>query len=512
MKKQYVLKIIACIILTAILIGGNIISSFASEVDPTPTPEQEEDPGAPGDWSGAQKWSYFRANADGFIASCIGIVCNAATTEDVVTNFSRLIEAKTIQDNIDFDTWFWQNVKLTPNNPQAPSVSEPNDTNVTNINVSYEFKDILLQAAQETMAENPLGYTEAYIPSYNFMSTDSFTSYGTYKTIQEIIKNNNGFTFFRSPNGTGDASNKYTVIITVDRSKYDVNFIGTTTGGNFTNVRIEHDWSLLSTFPQETDGIDFRVYKHSTGVIGAPAKTISEAAANAGYSTSYNPSFQSDLKNMSSMPTNSSNSTVFTNSSKNDLVYVFSTINSYKNYNSGSPQPYYVSSNYTGSVTSGNSSYSSSQINSGNSSYSNVVNNIQSGMSADEVNRLVDTIMNNMNNGGGSGGSGGGSDDDDDGGSIIGNIIRKLGDFVSGLIDGIGGALESIVNSIVGYTDENGVEHPGIFQGLINLISSGVVGFLSAVFSFLPTEIVTVISAGIILSILFAVIHFIRGR
>lgn len=510
MKKQYVIKLIVCLILTAILIGGNIIYSSAEEITPTTTPGQTEE-GAAGDWSGAQKWEYVRANLDGLVGSIVGVFIDSATSEDVATNFSRLINAEAIQNNMDFDTWFWQNVNLTPNNPEAPSVSDPNDSNVTNINVSYEFKDILLQAVNESMASNPVGFTESYIPSYSYLSTEQFNDYGLYKTIQEIIKNNNGYTFFASPNGVGDASNKFTIIVSVDRSLFDVNFIGTTTGGNFTNVRVEHNWSLIGSFPQNTEGVTFRCYKHSSGVIGAPASTISEACENAGYSSSYNPGFNLGLSNASTIPTSASQRTVFTNSGKNEKIYVFTTLNSYKNYNSGVPQPYYVSSSYTGAVTSGNSSYSTSQINSGNSSYNNVVNNIHSGMSAEEVIQLVDTVMNNMNNGGGSGGSGG-SNDDDDNGSIIGNIIEKLGNFVAGIIEGIGNALGSIVNVIVGYTDDQGVEHPGIFQGLIELISSGVVGFIGAVFSFLPTEIVTVITAGIVLSILFAVIHFIRGQ
>lgn len=491
MKKQYVIKTIVCFILTVILIAGNIIQSHASQTES----------GSAGDWSGSQKRDFITNNLIGLTANTVGVIFGSSSTQDLSQNFQELIRAKAIQDNVSYDEWWSQQVHLTPSNPQAPSVSDPSDYNVTNINVSYEFKDILLQAAQETMAQNPVDYIDITIPSIKFLDTSmNWNNYSQYKSLVDFVSGlENGYVSmaYWYVNNTTKVGNIQILYV-----PKDINYalIGTVNGG-LCDIKYAIDWSLTETPTNLNNKIKIYLCNQNgviTDVTSSPQPT-SIPWRNITNKTSFG-LYGNDLNLM-------------TTNSRNEHDYVFPNINAFKAYNSGNPQPYYVSSNYTGSVSSGNSSFSTSQINSGNSSYSNVVNNIQSGMSADEVIKLVDTIMNNMNNGGGSGGSGGGSDDDDDdGGSVIGNIIRKLGDFVSGLIDGIGDALESIVNSIVGYTDENGVEHPGIFQGLINLISSGVVGFLSAVFSFLPTEIVTVISAGIILSILFAVIHFIRGR
>lgn len=491
MKKQYVIKTIVCIILIVILITGNIITSFATETG------SGNDPGAAGDWSGAQKADYISANLGGLVANTIGVIFGRSSLEDLAINFERIIRTQEVTENVDYDTWWAENVGLTPSNPQAPSVSDPSDYNVTNINVSYEFKDILLQAAQETMAENPLGYVDIVIPSYNFLDTSSaWTSKGQYDSVKEYMSQGDGFYIGRNYIYQNKVNRTYLIYI----PQQNIGLVGNSNGGVISSgFGISYNWAFIQS------------WNNLSSIPGAKQVQInSDGSVTENVTTIGNISVTT---NITKFPESSDRLAIFSSSGKNQHVFLFVSNDAYKNYNSGSPQPYYVSSSYTGAVTSGNSSYSTSQINSGNSSYSSVVNNIQSGMTADEVIKLVDTIMNNMNNGGGSGGSGGGSDDDDDdGGSVIGNIIRKLGDFVSGLIDGIGDALESIVNSIVGYTDENGVEHPGIFQGLINLISSGVVGFLSAVFSFLPTEIVTVITAGIILSILFAVIHFIRGR
>lgn len=491
MKKQYVIKLIVCFILTVILITGNIIQSHASQTES----------GAAGDWSGAQKADYITANLGGLVANTIGVIFGRSSLEDLAINFERIIRTEEVTENVDYDTWWAENVGLTPSNPQAPSVSDPSDFNVTNINVSYEFKDVLLQAVQETMAENSVDYIDITIPSIKFLDTSmNWNNYTQYKSLVDFVSGlENGYVSmaYWYVNNTTRVGNIQILYV-----PKDINYalIGTVNGG-LCDIKYAIDWTLTESPTSLSNKI--KIYLcNQNGV-------ITDVTSNPQPTT--NP--WRNITNKSSFGLYSNDENLMTTNSRNEHDYVFPNINAFKAYNSGNPQPYYVSSSYTGAVTSGNSSFSTSQINSGNSSYSSVVNNIQSGMTADEVIKLVDTIMNNMNNGGGSGGSGGGSDDDDDdGGSVIGNIIRKLGDFVSGLIDGIGDALESIVNSIVGYTDENGVEHPGIFQGLINLISSGVVGFLSAVFSFLPTEIVTVITAGIILSILFAVIHFIRGR
>lgn len=493
-KKANVIKIIVCVLMACILLAGNIVMSYAIEPD-APSTDNPDTPWY--EWNEQELAEFWRSLMPGYIMAHLGVIGSEQIMNEAYENFVDIVDGLSADLDISYDDWIALHFSVNPKEDVNPEVQKPSDLTVNNYTVDNTMVEVINQAVQTTLSEHPLGFTESYIPSYSFMNSDSFTSYVTYKTIQEIIKNNNGYTFFVSPNGVGDASNKYTLIISVDTSLYPVNFIGTTTGGNFTNVRIEHDWSLLGSFPQNTEGIQYRVYKHSNGVIGAPASTISEAGQNAGYSTSYVPSFSSDLKNISSMPTNSSNKTVFTSSSKNELIYVFATLNAYKNYNSGSPQPYYYGSGGVeypiGSITSSNVNTSSV-----NDAYNQIVDNSVTGMTGQEVIQLVDTVLKYYSNGNGGSGNGGGHIIDF---SSISDLIASIGALIGELITGLAEGLTNIVEAI-----------RTVITTLRETLTSGIIfEWLTELIAWLPTEIRTLVIALFTLTVIFACIKLVKG-
>ena len=99
---------------------------------------------------------------------------------------------------------------------------------------------------------------------------------------------------------------------------------------------------------------------------------------------------------------------------------------------------------------------------------------------------------------------GGGSDDDDSGdGSGIGDALGKLFGVIGDLLTGLLGGAVELFTSLIGGIGE-------IFQQIITF-SSGFIDLLSALFPFIPKEIMTAISAGIIIMIVLAILKFIRG-
>ena len=144
-------------------------------------------------------------------------------------------------------------------------------------------QEIVNYVQNNYIQQNPLTYTEAYVTGYNFLDTSVFSNYATYVNVKYIIEHCNGWAFMFAT-GYGTSSSNNIGIVTIDRSKYDVNFIGSVTGGVFTNVGLEHLWSMINQFPSNTEGVDFYCVRQSSGTYGT-GKSYAAAAANAGYST-----------------------------------------------------------------------------------------------------------------------------------------------------------------------------------------------------------------------------------
>lgn len=453
-------------------------------------------------WTAGEKFTYFLLNGMNILGDCYSMIIGADDADDVWTDFFDFVSQEYLEENQTFEEWCLSNTSWYYDNSGIQ-----NENTVTGFSMTPTMADALQLTVNNYVANNPLTFTECYISSYNYINTDQFGSYGLYQSVKEVIKNNNGWSFIASPAGN-NASTKNMYLITVDKSKFGLNFIGTTTQGSFTNVSLEHNWSGLSTFPENTEGVDIRFFQIPNGTLGAPAKTYQQAAANAGYNSTWVQGFSS-IKNTSSVFAGQGYGNVFTNMPKNELVYVFRTLNALKNYNSGSPQPYYLGSDFGTHKTN----YSVSNFpNSNNSYYSQVVNNIQSGWSADEVLTLVDKVIKN-------GGSSSGSSSDSENnqskwweriGNAIGNLIDGLVDVLTKVIEKLSDALLSIIHLLTGYTDDGGTYHQGLFDKLTDLVDSGFSSFISSMFSWLPDEIVTLLTATLVFGIFFGIFKMLR--
>lgn len=183
-------------------------------------------------------------------------------------------------------------------------------------------------------------------------------------------------------------------------------------------------------------------------------------------------------------------------------------LNKYKEFDLGK-QPYYASQewyNYDYSNTD-NSTYSESFIDNSikdsnnHTTYNEIVNNYNDGMTEKEVADLVETIMKNQreinNNTGNDNGSGsGGSTSGGSGlGALldgIGSIFDFLGTLIGNIIGFIADLLKTTMDSISSVT--------GSLGGLGDAFAS--------VFSFLPPEVIGIITGGLSLMITLGIIKF----
>ena len=381
--------------------------------------------------------------------------------------------------------------------------------------VEYDVPDDVQEAVQEyvqyNISQNPLGYTECYLTGFDFLDTSVFSNYQTYVSVKYIIEHCNGYAFMFAT-GYGTSSSNNIGIVTIDRSKFDVNFIGSTLAGVFTNVGVEHNWGMFNQFPSNTEGVDFYCVRQQSGTYGT-GKSYSQAAANAGYSTTWIPSFSQGVKNTAS-PYNSTNiMSVMTSRSDKELVYVFNTLNNYKNYNAGLPQPYYLTSEgmATDDWSANSGICNSGTMNNSGNYYSTVTNGVGTNWTPDQILALVDKVTS------ANGGSGGSSDSDKDTGKMWDRIGNAIGNLIDGIItvfttiiEKLSDALLSIIHLLTGYTDDNGVVHEGLFTKLTSLVNSGFTTFISSIFSWLPDEIVTLLSATLVFGIFFGIFKMLR--
>lgn len=364
--------------------------------------------------------------------------------------------------------------------------------NSTSVDIPVPVQNTILQFIQYQVAENPLGYDECYITSYNFMTASVFPTYQMYATTKEYIKNHDGYAFFV----TWDISYGNVSACHIMTLPHDLNlgWIGTTNQGIFTNVHPYIDWQIL-TGSNLNNYVSSKVKITANGDIQTSnagiANNISFSNAN-GLSASGSPSYYM----------------VYSSFDKNELVYVFDTLNSYKNYNAGLPQDYYLTSeglDHTNWTVSGSGSINTGSMTNSGNYYNSVVNEVGTGWTPEQILQLVDMITNN----GGSGGSGsGGSGSDNTGlwkgiGEAIGSLITGIATIVSEVAGALSNAILSIINIFVG--------EDGLFAKLTDLINVGFQNFLSGVFSWMPPEIVTLFTATLIFGIFFAIWKMLRG-
>lgn len=387
-----------------------------------------------------------------------------------VTKWYAIVSDSVIGTWQDFEDWLDSsgNGDVWTQHPHSPIRVE---NNVEVVDVPQPVLQIVLNYMQERVNATDRGYTECYLYSYNFLSPSAFSTYQQYITTKEYLKNSEG---------------RYSVILlsqgNIMVSQYlnqsqNLGFVGTTSYGTFTSVQPYVNWSTLGQN------------------MLTPNATINSAGT---MSQNVNTNWYgySNLKNTATP--NGSNKIIMSPNEKNELVYVFKTLNAYKNYNAGLPQPYYMTSE---GMTNSNWTVGSGTINTGtlstaNNTYNSVVNNVQSGWTADEVLELVNMISNNASNGNG---SGNGSGSDNDGWLDLG-IFGDIGKAIAKILGGIIEAIVTVFTEII-----------GIITNVSETLLQGVIfDFLSALLGWLPEEIIAVITALFSIAVLFALIKLIR--
>lgn len=368
---------------------------------------------------------------------------------------------------------------------------EKNADNTYNYNMSQDAQTFIQDSFNTYVSENDLGYTQCYLYSYSMVNVQQFPTYALYSTFKEWASKQDGYILTNAWIGSGTTQGIRCYVIP---KRSGVDFVGTTSQGSFTNVQMYIDWTARNTPWQNVTGSKI-VQIANNGTI-SEFSGAGQDANTLGNTSSFNSGVSGRM-------------TIFTNLPKNEMVYVFKTLNALKAYNSGSPQPYYTATGYTGLVVPNGVNVPNT-----NGSYESIVNNIQSGWTAQEVLALVDRIM--SQNGGSGSGSGDSSSDNPFGflgriGELLSQLVTGVGELLTGLVDGV-------VNVFLGAEDENGERHGGLFGTIKDLISqlstifsTDISQFVSDIFGWLPSEIITLWTAGIMIAILFGILRIIRG-
>lgn len=325
-----------------------------------------------------------------------------------------------------------------------------------------DLRQEMVNFVNETyITQNPLSYKECYIYSYNFLNAGQFNSYGAYQALQNFIKNANGYVLASCTYNSYTAPSTNDVYLTVIPKTLNLGFYGTTNQGSFTNVQIAVNWQTSSQPWYISDQIK-RYIMHPNG-------TIEEYSS--GYFIAVN-----SIQNIATIPYGSSGSSapvIFSNLDKNELVYVFDTINAYKNYNSNTPQSYYMPTNSQLTVPYYDG-FTDSQLASAGNFYNNIVINTE-GTSPTDTKKKTDSILGSLDS------IFGGSDSE----SSSGGLFDSLGDIITGAT----GAISPIKEIVLGDIKE----------------------LVADVFDFLPPTIITLWVSGIIFGIFFGVLKLIRG-
>lgn len=310
-----------------------------------------------------------------------------------------------------------------------------------------DVRQELLNFVQEVyINDNPLSYTPCYLYSYNFLSPTAFSTYAQYVTTKQYLKNGTGRYSVLFMSGNNVLISQYI------RQDMDLGFVGTTSQGSFTSVQPYVNWQTLGQM-QLPPAVSIN-----------QAGTITEVTNNNWFG-------YSNLKNTATP--NSSSKIIMSPNEKNELVYVFATLNAYKNYNAGNPQPYYMPSNSQTTVPYYDG-FTDSDLNTAGNFYNNIVINTN-GSTPTEIREKTDSVLGSLD------GLLGGSDSE----SSSGGLFDSLGDIITGAT----GAISPIKEIVLGDIKE----------------------LVADVFDFLPPTIITLWVSGIIFGIFFGVLKLIRG-
>lgn len=359
--------------------------------------------------------------------------------------------------NITYDAWAdWLESKGLSNLLQE-DVTITGTGGGRGYDIPQDVRQEILNFVQNTYVEaNPLSYTKCYIYSYSFLSPDLFPTYDQYASIKEYIKNQNGYCLLYPYRSGGTF--QYLIATFYDRS--DLNFVGTTSQGGFTNVHGYIGWTELtgSNFLATADKC---VKVVSNGTI-SDLNSLPSISSYALYNTAMGNTANYGTYNKFY---------VFSNYSKNEMVYVFNSLNALKNYNANANEPYYMPSNSQTTVPYYDG-FTQNDLNNAANFYNNIVVNSE-GKTPNEILKTTDSVLGSLNLGG--------SDSE----SSSGGLFDSLGDIITGAT----GAISPIKEIVLG----------------------DIKDLVADVFDFLPPTIITLWVSGIIFGIFFGVLKLIRG-
>lgn len=384
-----------------------------------------------------------------------------------------------LQDLGEPEPWVqYPNVKVHSTHP--PTGNIPLDVEQsTSVEVPIPVQNSILAFVQYQIAQNPQGFKSAYIKSYNYLSTTQFNSIAQFNAVKDFIKNSNSYCYLKGTQSYSQLDK--VIIVTIPKSIDSWALIGSVINGSFSNVQTTVNWSTNNTYMY----LDNRIQEYYINPDG------SQGLWNRGVGC--NPVGNGNTIDLGT------GTTIFSTLPDSEVVYVFDTLAAYKNYNSGVPKDYYLTSDGINDPSwdaSGNGIINTGQLDQSSYSYNNVISNVQSGWTAEEVLALVDRIS----QGGGTNGNGNGSNGNNSDGwldlGIFGDIGRAIANILGGIIEAIATVFTEIINIVTQVSD--------------TLLQGTIFEFLSAFIGWLPEEIIALLTALFSVAVLFALIKLIR--
>lgn len=485
-KKANIIKIIVCVILASIMLVGNIVMSYAVEPD---APSTDNPDTIWYEWNDEELAEFWQSLMPGYILSHLGVVGSEEFLNSCYDNFVDIVDGLSIEAEISYNEWIGAHFYLNPKENVNPEIQKPSDLTVNNYTLDSTMVEVVNQAVQESVAENPLGYVMASLYSYKMMSTTPFDDYAKYETVQTFLSRfTDGYFLIMSNgfNGTDSFGGQSVQIVCVHiPSSYNFGLYGDIVDGVFSNVHGIYNWQT-SINSSNWESIDYFGFKGNGQVVELNKSSLNQVLHN---SIAIKKGFGSG---------SNQGMTLYTCNDKRENVLIFSTVAAYKNYNAGIPQDYYYGS---GGINYPSTSVTSSNLNSGNvqDAYNQITDNSVSGMTGEEVIKLVDTVLKYYSTGSGGSGSGGNGHIIDF--SSVSDLIASIGALIGELISGLAEGLTNIVSAIrsVITTIRENLTHGIIFEWLTELIA------------WLPTEIRSLIIALFTLTVIFACIKLVKG-
>lgn len=497
MKKQYVIKIIICAILSIVLILGNLINSYASETT------ESGDHGGSGIYRGniyssnnmnqqvISAWNSLTADerAD-LVPSLYPMIMNklGVVSGNPVLDYEIVSSYWTDELNIykgayssyqDFYSDVSRSTALLYGNGERfydyfyeflyDHIQLVDNELVTD----SQTNNMLVSLTNEYVSEHTPVYEEITIPSVTRLDASmNWNNYGQYKSVVDFCSGlDEGYVSmaYWYVNNTTKIGNVQ--ILYVPKS-VSYGLIGTANGG-ICDIEYAINW-VVSTNPKTQDS-RIKIYTINQNGIVTDTTSNPQPASIA----------WRNITNKTSFGLYGDDTNLMTTNSKNQKDYVFPNIASFRAY-SGGQNPYEFQS-YWGSVPSTTissndmTSYYNSNYTSSVDSHNNTTTNIYYPDSYTPYDNTYDDERHTLDFSG------------------VGALLASIGNFIGSIINGIAQGIANLINSI-----------SSIFQNLSGLINGNISGFLGAVFGFLPSEFVTVLLAGISLSVLFMILSFIR--